>query len=59
MIGIAMIAAGFLFIGIIGLLSGVWLALVGWFVFQSAGAEAAAVSSQGRGRPPGVRAAGR
>lgn len=57
-VGIAMIAAGFLSIGIWGLLTGVWLALVGWFVFQSAGAEAASVSHEAPPRPD-IRAAGR
>src|SRR5262245_25491074 len=43
-IGIAMIAAGFASIEYTGVFGGVWLALVGWFVFMAAGAEAVAAS---------------
>jgi Zn-dependent protease len=51
-LGIAMIAAGFASIGFFGLFGGVWLALIGWFLFHSAGAEAAPVSApRGASRP--------
>jgi Zn-dependent protease len=42
-IGIAMVAAGFASMGFTGVFGGIWLALVGWFVFQAAGAEALTV----------------
>jgi Zn-dependent protease len=58
-LGIGLIAAGFLAIGLLGLLTGAWLVVIGWFVFQYAGAEAASVAVVGgrRGRasrPPGA-----
>jgi Zn-dependent protease len=58
-VGIALIAGGFLSIGIVGLESGAWLALVGWFVFLAAGAEAAAVSERRPASRRDVTAAGR
>ena len=58
-IGIAMIAAGFFAAGFSGLFGGIWLALIGWFVFQAAGAEAAAVTAPGRARRQGVSSGGR
>ena len=58
-VGTGLIAGGFLLIGIVGLESGIWLALVGWFVFQSAGAEAASISAQQRTSPRDITAAGR
>jgi Zn-dependent protease len=54
-IGIALIAAGFASIGFIGLFGGVWLALIGWFLFHSAGAEATPVSAPRGARRPDVR----
>jgi Zn-dependent protease len=58
-LGIAIIAAGFLALGVVGLLTGAWLVVIGWFVFQFAGAEAesAGAVSKRRGRasgPPGA-----
>jgi Zn-dependent protease len=47
-IGIAMIAAGFASMDFTGVFGGIWLALIGWFVFQAAGAEAATVSRRAR-----------
>jgi Zn-dependent protease len=58
-IGIAMIAAGFASVGFSGLFGGIWLALIGWFVFQAAGAEAAAVAAPRGARRPGVSSGGR
>lgn len=58
-VGIALIAGGFLLIGTVGLESGIWLALVGWFVFQSAGAEAASITAQERASRRDITAVGR
>jgi Zn-dependent protease len=44
-IGIAMVAAGFASMDFTGVFGGIWLALIGWFVFQAAGAEAGAVAA--------------
>jgi Zn-dependent protease len=50
-IGIAMIAAGFLSIEFTGVFGGIWLILLGWFVFQAAGAAEASPYSAPRGTP--------
>jgi hypothetical protein len=44
-LGIGLIAAGFLALGLLGLLTGAWLVVIGWFVFQFAGAEAESVGA--------------
>jgi Zn-dependent protease len=58
-LGIGLIAAGFLAIGLLGLLTGAWLVVIGWFVFQFAGAEAESAGALRRqraraSRPPGA-----
>lgn len=58
-VGIVMITGGFLSIDFLGLESGVWLALVGWFVFRSAGAEATSVAASRHTRPRRVTTVGR
>ena len=51
-LGVALIAAGFLALGVVGVLTGAWLVVISWFVFQFAGAEAesAGAASKPRGR---------
>jgi Zn-dependent protease len=49
-LGIALIAAGFLALGVVGVLMGAWLVVIGWFVFQFAGAEAESADVAGKRR---------
>ena len=59
-LGICLIAAGFLALGLLGLLAGAWLVVIGWFVFRFAGAEAESAGAVRAGggprasRPPGA-----
>jgi len=59
-LGIGLIAAGFLALGLLGLVTGAWLVVIGWFVFQFAGAEAESAGARTRrSRASGPPGAGR